>query len=75
MIDSSTLKALASTILTFAIVIAIGAFTSAIGQDTAPRATAPAANPYETVETGPSTASHNQPTPPASAANASHNTP
>jgi hypothetical protein len=75
MIDSSTLKALTSTILTFAVVVAIGALTSAIGQDTEPQATAPTANPYETVESDAATASHNQPDRAPSSANAAHNTP
>ena len=75
MIDSSTLKALGSTILTFALVIAIGALTTAIGQNTAPRTTAPAANPYETVDTDAATASHNHPNHAVSTRNAAHNTP
>ena len=41
MIDSPTLKALASTIATFAVIVAIGVFTSAIGQDTGPWRAAP----------------------------------
>lgn len=75
MIDSSTLKALASTILTFALVVAIGTLTSAIGQDTEPQATVPTANPYETVESDAGTASHNQPDRTPSATDVSHNMP
>ncbi|MFB6274271.1 MAG: hypothetical protein ABEL51_15405 [Salinibacter sp.] len=75
MIDSSTLKALGSTLLTFAVVLAVGTFTSAIGQDTAPRATAPTANPYETVESGGASATHNHPSHAAPNAGATHNTP
>lgn len=75
MIDASTRKALTSTILTFAVVVAIGALTSAIGQDTEPQATAPTANPYETVESDAATAIHNQPGRTPSATEASHNTP
>lgn len=75
MINSPTLKAIASTILTFAVIIAVGTFTNAIGQDTAPRATAPTANPYETVESDAATATHNRPDRSASAANATHNRP
>jgi hypothetical protein len=75
MIDSPTFKALASTIVTFAVIVAIGAFTSAIGQDTAPRATAPAANPYENVDPEANVAVHNHPAQPASTPDAAHNTP
>ncbi|PSQ86458.1 MAG: hypothetical protein BRD42_04880 [Bacteroidetes bacterium QS_3_64_15] len=75
MIDSPTLKALASTIATFAVIVAIGAFTSAIGQDTAPRATAPAASPYENVDAEANTAIHNRPDRPAPSTEAVHNTP
>jgi hypothetical protein len=73
MIDSSTLKALGSTILTFAVVIAIGALTTAIGQDTTPRAAPPTATPYETVDSDP--APHNHPDRSVPASNAAHNTP
>jgi hypothetical protein len=72
-IDSSTLKALVSTIITFAVVIMIGALTSAIGQDTVPRATAPAANPYQSVEADAATAARNHPAQPAP--DAAHNIP
>jgi hypothetical protein len=75
MIDSPTLKALASTIATFAVIVAIGAFTSAIGQDTAPRATAPAVSPYENVDAEANTATHNRPDRPAPSTEAVHNTP
>jgi len=76
MIDSPTFKALASTIATFAVIVAIGAFTSAIGQDTAPRATAPAANPYENVDSEANAAAHNHPDQSATASSdAAHNTP
>ena len=75
MIDSPTLKALASTIFTFAVIVAVGAFTSAIGQDTAPRATAPAASPYENVDAEANTATHNRPDRPAPSTEAAHNTP
>ena len=70
MIDSPTLKALASTIATFAVIVAIGAFTSAIGQDTAP-----AVSPYENVDTEANTATHNRPDRPAPSTEAVHNTP
>jgi hypothetical protein len=73
MVDSPTLKALASTIATFAVIVAVGTFTSAIGQDTAPRATAPAANPYENVAPDANVAAHNRPGQPVS--DAAHNTP
>ena len=75
MINSPTLKAFASTITTFAVIVAIGAFTSAIGQDTEPRATAPTANPYESVEPDAAPAVHNQPDRAPSSADAAHNTP
>ena len=75
MIDSPTFKALVSTIATFAVIVAIGAFTSAIGQDTAPRATAPAASPYENVDAEANTATHNRPDRPAPSTDAVHNTP
>lgn len=75
MIDSPTFKALASTIVTFAVIVAIGAFTSAIGQDTAPRATAPAANPYESVDSEANVAVHNHPVQSVSTPDAVHNTP
>ena len=64
--NASTLKALVSAILTFGIVMVIGAFTSALGQDTAPPATAPAANPCENVEADAATGVHNHPGQPAS---------
>jgi hypothetical protein len=75
MIDSSTLKALTSTVLTFAVIIFVGALTSAIGQDTEPRAAAPTANPYETVESDATPAAHNQPDRVQASAAAAHNTP
>lgn len=73
MLDSPTLKAFASTIVTFAIIIAVGTFTSAVGQDTAPRSAAPAADPYENVAPETNVAAHNrlgQPVP-----DAAHNIP
>lgn len=75
MIDSSTLKALGSTILTFAVVIAFGALTTAIGQDTAQNVTPPTANPYETVDADAAAAPHNHTDRSAPATNAAHNTP
>lgn len=75
MIDSPTFKAIASTVLTFAIIIAVGTFTNAIGQNTAPQATAPTANPYETVESDAATAPHNHSDQSVSAKTATHNRP
>lgn len=74
MIDSPTVKALASTIVTFAVIFAVGTVTNAIGQNTAVQPTAPAANPYENVESE-TVAAHNHPDRSAPAADASHNTP
>lgn len=74
MTDSPTLKAIASTILTFAFIVGVGAFTNAIGQNTGPNPEAPAANPYENVESESATAVHNLPGQPAFTTNAAHNT-
>lgn len=75
MIDSPTLKALLSTVLTFAFVIGVGALTSAIGQNATSHSTAPAANPYENVESEPAAAAHNSPAQAPPAPDAAHNTP
>lgn len=75
MTDSPTLKAIASTILTFGLVVGVGAFTSAIGQNTGANATAPATSPYENVESESATAMHNRPGQPVSTTDAAHNVP
>ncbi len=73
MLDAPTLKAFASTIATFAIVVAVGTFTSAVGQDTAPHSAAPAADPYENVASETNVAAHNRPGQPVP--DAAHNIP
>lgn len=75
MTDSPTLKAIASTFLTFALVVGVGAFTSAIGQNTTPNPGPPATNPYETVESESAVAGHNHPGSSASTAEGAHNVP
>lgn len=75
MIDSPTGKALLSTFLTFAFIVGVGAFTSAIGQNTASQPAAPAANPYENVDSETTVAPHNRPNEAAPETGAAHNVP
>lgn len=75
MTDAPTVKAILSTVLTFAFIVGVGAFTNAIGQKTAHSATVPAANPYETVDSETAVAAHNQPDQAAPSTGAAHNVP
>lgn len=75
MTDSPTIKAILSTILTFAFIVGVGAFTNAIGQNMTQRAAAPAANPYQNVQSETAVATHNQPGQTAPETGATHNAP
>lgn len=75
MTNSPTVKALVSTVLTFAVIIAAGTFTKAIGQQTGTPSAVPATTPYEPVDPDPIVARHNHPDRQAPITKASHNLP
>lgn len=75
MTNSPTLKALASTVVTFAFILSVGALTNAVGQDTATAPASVAVNPYETVDSQERVATHNSRDQHAASATAHHNQP
>lgn len=71
--DSSTVKALLSTILTFVVIFSLGAVGNAIGQNTAEEPSALAVSPYAEAEVPPQVASHNKAQPTTKDRQVGHN--
>ncbi len=71
--DSSTVKALLSTLLTFAVIFSLSAVGSAIGQNTAEAPSTSTVSPYAQADAPSQVASHNKAQSPAMHTQVRHN--